>query len=126
MSGAKPRCTKDTRIPELAEALKTLADPNRLRIMCYLSRGERCVCDIESELGISQQLTSHHVNVLKDGGFLVLRKEGTRYNYSIDKEFLKRITGIFEDYLDYRNVECGVPGQHRHPLGRPWTEGWNT
>lgn len=107
MSGTEPKCRKDPRIPELAEALKTLADPNRLRIMCYLSRGESCVCDIESELGISQQLTSHHVNVLKDGGFLVLRKEGTRYNYSIDRDFLMRVTGIFEEYLDYRNVECG-------------------
>lgn len=104
----EPRCKSDPRIVELAEALKALADPSRLRIMCYLSRGESCVCDVESELGISQQLTSHHVNVLKDAGFLKLRKEGTRYNYSIDKEFLERIGGIFGEYLDFRNVECGT------------------
>jgi ArsR family transcriptional regulator len=107
VSSNEPKCKKDSRIPELAEALKTLADPNRLRIMCYLSRGESCVCDIETELGISQQLTSHHVNVLKDGGFLKLRKEGVRYNYSIDKDFLKRVGDIFGEYLDYQNVECG-------------------
>ena len=107
MSGTEPKCKKDPRIPQLAEALKTLADPNRLRIMCYLSRGESCVCDIETELGISQQLTSHHVNVLKEGGFLKLRKEGTRYNYSIDRAFLKRVNESFGTYLDYRNVECG-------------------
>lgn len=70
-------------------------------------QGESCVCDIETELGISQQLTSHHVNVLKDGGFLKLRKEGTRYNYSIDKVFLQRVGDIFGEYLDYRNVRCG-------------------
>lgn len=107
MSSVEPKCKKDPRIPELAEALKTLADPNRLRIMCYLSRGESCVCDIETELGISQQLTSHHVNVLKDGGFLKLRKQGTRYNYSIDREFLKRVGDIFGEYLDYQNVSYG-------------------
>lgn len=107
MSVTEPKCKKDPRIPELAEALKTLADPNRLRIMCYLSRGESCACDIETELRISQQLTSHHVNVLKDGSFLKLRKEGTRYNYSIDKAFLKRVNEAFGEYLDYRNVECG-------------------
>jgi DNA-binding transcriptional ArsR family regulator len=104
---AEPRCKKDPRIVELADALKTLADPNRLRIMCFLSKGERCVCDIESELGISQQLTSHHVNVLKEAGFLKLRKEGTRYNYSIDREFLKQVNEVFGEYLDYRNVGCG-------------------
>jgi DNA-binding transcriptional ArsR family regulator len=107
MSSNEPKCKKDPRIPELAEALKTLADPNRLRIMCYLSKGESCVCDIETELGISQQLTSHHVNVLKKAGFLKLRKEGTRYNYSIDRDFLKRVNETFGEYLDHRNVECG-------------------
>lgn len=104
MSGTEPKCKDDKRIPELAEALKALAEPNRLRIMCFLSRGERCVCDIETELGISQQLTSHHVNVLKEAGFLKLRREGTKYNYSIDFDFLKRVNSIFEEYLDYRNV----------------------
>lgn len=107
MTGGAHKCTTDPRIPELADALKTLSDPNRLRIMCYLSKGESCVCDIEAELGISQQLTSHHVNVLKDGGFLLLRKAGTRYLYSIDKEFLKRVTGTFAEYLDHRKVKVG-------------------
>jgi len=107
VSSTEPKCRRDPRIPELADALKTLADPNRLRIMCFLSRGESCVCDIETELGISQQLTSHHVNVLKDGGFLKLRKEGTRYNYSIDEAVLQRVGDIFDEYLDYRNVSCG-------------------
>jgi DNA-binding transcriptional ArsR family regulator len=104
VSRTEPKCKKDPRIPELAEALKALADPNRLRIMCYLSRGESCVCDIETELGISQQLNSHHVNVLKEAGFLKLRKEGTRYNYSIDRGFLKRVNDSFGEYLDHRNV----------------------
>lgn len=107
MEAREPKCKKDPRIVELAEALKILADPNRLRIMCFLSRGESCVCDIERELGISQQLTSHHVNVLKDGGFLDLRKEGTRYHYSIDTDFLKQVNEVFFEYLDHRNVGCG-------------------
>jgi ArsR family transcriptional regulator len=107
VSSSEPKCKKDPRIPQLAEALKTLADANRLQIMCYLSCGERCACDIEAKLGISQQLTSHHVNVLKDGGFLKLRKEGTRYYYSIDSKFLKTVNDVFGEYLDYRNVECG-------------------
>jgi DNA-binding transcriptional ArsR family regulator len=110
LSSTEPKCRRDPRIPELADALKTLADPNRLRIMCYLSKGESCVCDIETELGISQQLTSHHVNVLKDGGFLKLRKEGTKYNYSIDKDFLARVNDVYSEYLDHRNVACGDRG----------------
>ncbi|HEY5527388.1 MAG TPA: metalloregulator ArsR/SmtB family transcription factor [Candidatus Anoxymicrobiaceae bacterium] len=109
MAAHEPKCKTDPRLIELADELRTLADPNRLRIMCFLSRGESCVCDIETELGISQQLTSHHVNVLKEAGFLTLRKEGTRYNYSIDREFLKGVNEVFSEYLDYRNVGCGRP-----------------
>jgi len=110
MTVCEPKCKSDPRIIELAEDLKTLADPNRLRIMCFLSKGESCACVIETELGISQQLTSHHVNVLKEAGFLKLRKEGTRYNYSIDRDFLERVNEIFGEYLDYRNVACGTRG----------------
>jgi len=110
MADCEPKCKSDPRIIELAENLKTLADPNRLRIMCFLSKGESCACVIETELGISQQLTSHHVNVLKEAGFLKLRKEGTRYNYSIDRDFLERVNEIFGEYLDYRNVACGTRG----------------
>lgn len=107
MKKEKPKCREDPRIPELAEALKTLSDPNRLRIMCFLSKGERCVCDVESELGISQQLTSHHLNILKDAGFLRMRKEGTWSHYSVDRKFLKGLNEIFGEYLDYRKVICG-------------------
>jgi DNA-binding transcriptional ArsR family regulator len=113
------KCMEDPGIVDLAEALKTLSDPNRLRVICLLLKGERCVCEVERELAISQQLASHHLNVLKDGGFLLLRKEGTSSYYSVDRGRLERITGIFLTYLDYRKecqaaegevVCCGGPG----------------
>lgn len=113
------KCMDDPRILELAEALKTLSDPNRLRIMCMLLKGERCVCEVEGELGVSQQLASHHLNVLKESGFLSLRKEGTSSYYSVDRGRLEIITRVFMTYLDYRKqgdspeaglVCCGQPG----------------
>ena len=101
----KPKCVNDPGIIELAEGLKVLSDPNRLRIMCFLLKGERCVCEVEEELGISQQLTSHHVNILKDRGFLELRKEGTSSYYSVSRDRLQRLSEVFAEYLDYRKVE---------------------
>ena len=93
---------------ELAEGLKTLSDPNRVRIVCFLREGEACVCDVERHLGISQQLTSHHLHVLLDAGLLRLRREGTRYNYSIDADRLRKICERFEEYLDWRKVRKGA------------------
>jgi DNA-binding transcriptional ArsR family regulator len=99
-----PECRRDPGINDLADALKALSDANRLRVMCFLSAGERCVCEVESELGISQQLASHHLNVLKDAGLLILRKEGTWSYYSIDVNNLKRANQQFMKYLDFTKV----------------------
>jgi DNA-binding transcriptional ArsR family regulator len=101
-SGAK--CRDDPRIIELADALKTLSDPNRLRIMCFLSQGEKCVCEVEQELDISQQLSSHHLSVLRDTGFLKARKEGIWSYYSVDGQFMKRVRDLFSRYLDLRSA----------------------
>jgi ArsR family transcriptional regulator len=95
------KCVADPGIIELAEDLKVLSDPNRLRIMCLLLRGERCVCEVEKELGISQQLASHHLNVLRESGLLRARKEGTSSYYTVAKDKLDRVTEVFLRYLGY-------------------------
>lgn len=103
------KCVADPGIAELAEGLKVLADPNRLRIVCLLLRGERCVCEVERELGISQQLASHHLNVLRESGLLKARREGTSSYYTVAEERLDRLTGIFLRYLGYRAGPGGEP-----------------
>lgn len=107
MGREPPKCRKDPRILELSEGLKTLSDANRLRIMCFLRQGEACVCDVVVHLGISQQLTSHHLHVLRDAGFLRMRKDGTRSLYSIDVEYLRNINGIIDEYINWEKVSVG-------------------
>ncbi len=104
MAVEEPKCKSDPRIEQLAEALKALSEPHRLRIICCLTHGEKCVCDVEEELGISQQLTSHHLGVLRDAGFLKTWKEGTSSRYAIDVDYLKLIDETFSEYIDYRKV----------------------
>ena len=111
------KCVEDPGIVDLAEDLKVLSDPNRLRIMCLLLRGERCVCEVEEELRISQQLASHHLNVLKESGFLSSRKEGTSSYYAVERRKLGIMTRTFLAYLDSREKGggeediacCGMP-----------------
>jgi ArsR family transcriptional regulator len=105
------RCVDDPGIVELAEGLKVISDPNRLRILCLLLRGERCVCEVEQELEVSQQLASHHLNVLRERGLLRVRKEGTSSYYSVAEDRLDGITEVFVRYLGYRmgrNEDDGV------------------
>ena len=116
----KFKCVTDPGVAGLAESLKIISDPNRLRIICLLSKGERCVCEVERELDISQQLTSHHLNVLKDSGFLEMRKEGTSSFYSVNRDRLKWLDDAFMEYLDYRKVagseKARGKNQERHIL----------
>lgn len=64
---------------ELAEALKVLADPARLRILSLVANstvGEVCACDLVEPLGRSQPTVSHHLSMLVDAGFLTREKRG--------------------------------------------------
>lgn len=104
------KCVVDPGIAELAESLKVLSDANRLRIMCLLLGGERCVCEVEKELSISQQLASHHLNVLKEAGLLRSRKEGTSSYYSVVEEKLERTMAVMNRYLGRHKAGRGACG----------------
>lgn len=70
----------------VANALKALADPARVRIMSIVSShvdGEACVCDLQDALGLSQPTVSHHLKVLVEAGFLKRSKRGTWAFYSL-------------------------------------------
>lgn len=67
----------------LLPALQALADENRLRIVDALRDGERCVCVLQDQVGVSQSLLSHHLRVLRGAGLVVDRKEGRWVHYSL-------------------------------------------
>lgn len=62
----------------IADALKVLADPARLRILKELIGTQKeksfCVRDLASRLQISQPNISHHLKVLKNAGFIACEK----------------------------------------------------
>ncbi len=99
------KCLSDPRVEELADMLRIVSDANRLRIICILAKGEKCVCEVEEEMAISQPLTSHHLGVLKNAGLLNVHKEGTWSYYSVNREKLKRLNQVFQEHLGYKKIE---------------------
>lgn len=76
----------------LATNLKTLGDPNRLRILELLEDGEeRCACNLLESLEISQPTLSHHMAALREAGVVRARKEGHWMRYRLDREVLAAI-----------------------------------
>ena len=80
--------------------LKLLADPNRLRILGVLTRGERCVCDIEAAVDLPQNLVSHHLAALKRAGIALDRRQGKWVYYRIDPQALTDRLGALTAFLD--------------------------
>lgn len=61
-----------------ARVMKALASPVRLMIIDELSRGERCVCELQPLFALDQSTLSRHLAALKNVGILSERREGAK------------------------------------------------
>jgi ArsR family transcriptional regulator len=99
---------------DLAGFLRVAADPNRLRILALLARGEWCVSDIEAAVGLPQNLVSHHLSMLKRAGLAYNRREGKRIYYRIEPQTLGEHLGALRVLLDTRQPSAvSSPGRAR-------------
>jgi ArsR family transcriptional regulator len=73
------------------KSFQALADERRLLILGALRAGERCVCDLQEDLGMGQSLLSHHLKVLRASGLVRDRREGRWVHYSIVEEAVAEI-----------------------------------
>ncbi len=73
----------DELLNKIADVLKAMADPTRLKILHCLHGGERCVSDILGAVGGSQANISKHLSVLRRAGLVDCRREGLNVFYRI-------------------------------------------
>jgi len=100
----KPNYCKDkksiTELKKVIDFLKIIVEENRLKILCILVKGEKCVCDIWQYLNLSQNLTSHHLKVLRDLNLINSRKEGLKVFYSINKKVVNNYSKLLNKFLN--------------------------
>ncbi len=53
---------------------KALSDPNRVRMLLSLRRGELCVCQITALFGLATSTISKHLSILNQAGLILSRK----------------------------------------------------
>ncbi|ACS80260.1 MULTISPECIES: ArsR/SmtB family transcription factor [Maridesulfovibrio] len=68
---------------KIAECLKALSDPTRLRVIRLLERGELCVCDLMEGLDLPQSKVSRHMSFLKNSGWVTGVRRGKWVYYSL-------------------------------------------
>lgn len=67
----------------IAQRLRVIGDPMRIRILDLLREEELSVNAITDALGTSQQNASKHLGVLLQAGIVARRKEGTTALYRV-------------------------------------------
>ena len=77
---------KGAAVKELIKTIKALSDETRIRILNILLVRECCVCEVMQALELSQSRASRNLGILKDAGFLKVKREGTWVLYSVNWE----------------------------------------
>jgi DNA-binding transcriptional ArsR family regulator len=77
-------------------ALRALSDGNRRRILALVRDQPRSVGEIALQLGLSQQVASHHLGVLRGTGLVSEQRERTRHLFVVSTDGLAAV----RDFLD--------------------------
>ncbi len=93
---------KDEHIMQASLAMKAIAHPLRLKILCVLADNELSVQEIVDNVGTTQSNISQHLAILRDKGVLNTRKDANRVYYRIgDPRTLKLVVMM-------RDVFCAL------------------
>jgi ArsR family transcriptional regulator len=81
----------------MANTLKALADPTRLRLFSFISSsGEQCACDLTEPLGVSQPTVSHHLKILLEAGLVTRDQRGRWAYYSATDDKLGELSSFLD------------------------------
>jgi len=78
---------------DLVRIFKALADRTRQDILELLAKGDMNVTDICSAFHTSQPTISHHLQILRNCGFVDSRKEGKNVYYYVRQEIIDDVFG---------------------------------
>lgn len=92
-----PVIDREQDIQQAAQAIKAMANPLRLRILCLLGDQEVSVQDIVEHVGTSQSNISQHLAILRAKGVLATRKEANFVYYRINDPRTLKLVGLMRE-----------------------------
>ncbi len=82
--------------------LRTLANPDRLLLLCQLGQGERSVGELAAAVGVLQPTLSQQLGVLRSEGLVATRRDGKQIYYSVqDARVLELLGKLYELYCPH-------------------------
>jgi DNA-binding transcriptional ArsR family regulator len=80
--------------------LGLLGDPTRRAIFEMLAQHPSSVGELATQLPISRPAVSQHLRVLKDGGLVLSRPDGTRRIYRVDPDGVSALRAYLDRLWD--------------------------
>jgi DNA-binding transcriptional ArsR family regulator len=80
----------------LADVLKALAHPERLRIVAVLCERETNVTGLAAQLGLQQAIVSQHLRILRMSGLVAARRRDGCSTYALAQPRLKELVACLE------------------------------
>lgn len=95
-------------LEQMTKLLKALADPNRLKLLSCLKKGEVCACDFVEVLHISQPAVSQQLKKLKEAGIIIERPSGTWKYYRLNEKQAPFVQAIIDqlDEISFTKCNC--------------------
>jgi len=90
-------------LAQLSSTLKMICEENRMRVLCFLMQGERCVNEIAGALRLPQNLVSHHLKVLWREGVVNRSRDDQDSRwiyYSVNREALADLNALYLSFFD--------------------------
>jgi len=103
----------------LEDFLKTtgaLYDETRVKLLKFIEEhGALCICDLQESFNMVQSRLSRHIKILKDAGFLRVKKEGRWAYYSIRRpldrfrlQAIEEIKTLPIDLPQLKRLSCNI------------------
>ena len=91
-----PIATDPVRADHVAEVLKAVAHPLRLRLVAVLCRGEENVTALAEKVGASQAIVSQQLRILRSHGLVAASREGGFARYRLVEQNLRGLVRCME------------------------------
>lgn len=89
--------TNDAHLKKVAYLLRVLSNEKRMKILGYLSKGERCVSELEDVIGLSQSALSQHLAKLRASDMVKTRRNAQNIYYSIREKSVQDLISYLAD-----------------------------
>lgn len=101
----KANSPKKALFEQFARLAKAMASANRLELLEILAQGEHSVESLSLASGMSLANTSHHLQVLREGGLVEPRKEGVQVFYRLKDEEIPALLTVMGNIAERQIAE---------------------